>query len=257
MLKTRVIPVLLLRGSGLVKGSKFKDHKYVGDPINAVKIFNDKEVDELVFLDIDASENKKGPNYELLEDIASEAFVPFAYGGGVNSLDQAAKLFKLGVEKVIINTAAFENPQLIQELAQEFGSQSIVVCIDVKKNLWGKQEVYVRNGKVKTRQNPIEYALKMQDLGAGELIISSIDKEGTRDGYDISLLRSITDKVSLPVVALGGASSLDDLKLAVSEAHVSAVAAGDMFVFSGKHKAVLITYPPYNKLEELFQKVKI
>jgi imidazole glycerol-phosphate synthase subunit HisF len=257
MLKTRVIPVLLLRGSGLVKGAKFKDHKYVGDPINAVKIFNDKEVDELVFLDIDATENKTGPNYELLEDIASEAFVPFAYGGGVNSLDQAARLFKLGVEKVIINTAAFENPTLIQELAQQFGSQSIVVCIDVKKNLWGKQEVYVHNGKVKTKQNPIEYALKMQALGAGELIVSSIDKDGTRSGYDMSLLQSITDKVNLPVVALGGASSLDDLKLAVSEAHVSAVAAGDMFVFSGKHKAVLITYPPYHKLEELFQKVKI
>lgn len=253
MLKTRVIPVLLLRGSGLVKGSKFKDHKYVGDPINAVKIFNDKEVDELVFLDIEATEKNTGPNFELLEDIATEAFIPFAYGGGITTKAQAARLFKLGVEKVIINSAAFENPQLIKELSAEFGAQSVVVCIDVKKNFWGKYEVFVRNGKVKTKLSPIEYAKRMQDLGAGELIVSSIDKDGTNSGYDLELLKSITDQVNVPVVALGGACNLDDFKQAVTQANVSAVAAGDMFVFNGKHKAVLITYPAYKKLEELFK----
>jgi cyclase len=253
MLKTRVIPVLLLRGSGLVKGVKFKDHKYVGDPINAVKIFNDKEVDELVFLDIEATEKNTGPNFDLLEDIATEAFIPFAYGGGVTTRDQAARLFKLGVEKVIINSAAFENPKLISELSSEFGAQSIVVCIDVKKSFWGKHEVFVRNGKVKTKQTLIEYARHMQKLGAGELIISSIDRDGTRSGYDMDLLKTITDQVNIPVVALGGAASLDDFKLAVTQANVSAVAAGDMFVFNGKHKAVLITYPAYKKLEELFK----
>lgn len=245
--------MLLLRGSGLVKGNKFKDHKYVGDPINAVKIFNDKEVDELVFLDIEATEKNTGPNFELLEDIATEAFIPFAYGGGITTKAQVARLFKLGVEKVIINTAAYETPQLIQELSAEFGAQSVVVCMDVKKSFWGKQEVLVRNGKVKTKLSPIDYAKRMQDLGAGELIVSSIDKDGSNSGYDIDLLKSITDQVSIPVVALGGARSLEDFKQAVSMANVSAVAAGDMFVFNGKHKAVLITYPAYKNLEELFK----
>jgi len=253
MLKTRVIPVLLLRGSGLVKGNKFKDHKYVGDPINAVKIFNDKEVDELVFLDIEATEKNTGPNFELLEDIATEAFIPFAYGGGITSKAQAVRLFKLGVEKVIINSAAFENPQLIKELSAGFGAQSVVVCIDVKKNFWGKYDVFVRNGKVKTKLSPIEYAKRIQDLGAGELIVSSIDKDGTNSGYDLELLKSITDQVNVPVVALGGARNLDDFKQAVSQANVSAVAAGDMFVLNGRHKAVLITYPAYKQLEELFK----
>jgi len=253
MLKTRVIPVLLLRGSGLVKGMKFKDHKYVGDPINAVKIFNDKEVDELVFLDIEATEKGRGPTLELLEDIATEAFIPFAYGGGVKTIEQASRLFKLGVEKVIINTAAYENPGLVKELSQAFGAQSIVVCIDVKKNFWGKYEVYIRNGRVKVKQNPIEYAQQMQEFGAGELIVSDIDKDGTRSGYNVLLLKSITDAVSIPVVALGGAGELDDFKKATNQANVSAVAAGDLFVFSGKHKAVLITYPAYNKLEALFK----
>jgi cyclase len=253
MLKTRVIPVLLLRGSGLVKGMKFKDHKYVGDPINAVKIFNDKEVDELVFLDIEATEKKTGPNFSLLEDIATEAFIPFAYGGGVTTFEQASSLFKLGVEKVIINTSAYENPSLVKELSQAFGAQSIVVCMDVKKNFWGKYEVYVRNGRVRVKQNPVEYAKQMQALGTGELIVSDIDKDGTRSGYNIELLKSITDAVSIPVVALGGARELNDFKVAVTQANVSAVAAGDMFVFNGKHKAVLITYPAYNKLEALFK----
>ncbi|MFM2010529.1 MAG: hypothetical protein RLZZ479_920, partial [Bacteroidota bacterium] len=240
-------------GSGLVKGIKFKDHKYIGDPINAVKIFNEKEVDELVFLDIEATERKNGPNFDLLNDIATEAFIPFAYGGGITTKAQAARLFQLGVEKVIINSAAYEDPELIEELSNEFGSQSITVCVDVKRNFWGKYEVFIKNGKLKTNQSPIEYAKRMQDLGAGELIISSIDKDGTNSGYDIDLLKSITDQVNVPVVALGGASNLDDFKQAVTQANVSAVAAGDIFVFNGKHKAVLITYPAYEKLEELFK----
>lgn len=253
MLKVRVIPVLLLKGNGLVKGRKFKKHKYVGDPINAVKIFNDKEVDELVFLDIDATSSSKGPNFELLEDIASEAFIPFAYGGGVTDVDQVSKLFKLGVEKVILNTAAYQEKGLIKELSNQFGSQSIVVSIDVKKNIWGKYEVYIKNGKQKIGKDPVTYAKYLEAEGAGELIVSSIDNDGVRSGYDILLLKSVANEVNIPVVALGGAGTLDDFKEVVTKAQVSAVAAGDMFVFNGKHKAVLITYPSYKELEGLFE----
>ena len=253
MLKTRVIPVLLLCDNRLVKGIKFKNHKYVGDPINAVKIFNDKEVDELVFLDIAATKNNKGPNFALLEDIATEAFIPFAYGGGIRTVEEASRLFKLGVEKVIINTAAHEDPSLIKKLSNTFGAQSIVVCIDVKKNFWGKHDVYIRNGRVKIKQNPVDYAKQMQSLGAGELIISDIEKDGTRLGYNLELLKSITDSVTIPIVALGGAGNLEQFYIAVNETGVSAVAAGDMFVFNGKHKAVLITYPGYEKLKRIFE----
>jgi cyclase len=253
MLKTRVIPVLLLYDNGLVKGTKFKNHKYVGDPINAVKIFNDKEVDELVFLDIEATEKKTGPNFALLEDIATEAFIPFAYGGGITTIEQASRLFKLGVEKIIINTAAYEKQGLVQELSNIFGSQSIVVSIDVKENFWGKYNVHIRNGRVKVKQNPVEYAKKMEMLGAGELIVSDIGRDGTNTGYNTKLLKSISDIVSIPVVGLGGASEINDFKTVVKQANVSAAAAGDMFVFKGKHKAVLITYPPYGILEELFE----
>jgi len=253
LLRTRVIPVLLLRNSGLVKGKQFKNHKYVGDPINAVKIFNEKEVDELVFLDISATSNKREPNFDLIADIASEAFMPFGYGGGITSVKQIEKLFSLGVEKAIINSIAFHNPQLIRDASQLAGSQSIVVSIDVKKTLLGGYEVFVENGQVRTKQSPIDYAKKMQDLGAGELVVCTIDREGTAKGYDLKLLEMISDAVDIPVVSLGGAGKLQDFSDAVNQTSVSAVAAGDMFVFHGKHKAVLITYPNYSELEKLFK----
>ncbi len=252
MLKTRVIPVLLLRDSGLVKGKQFKNHKYVGDPINAVKIFNEKEVDELIFLDISATSNKREPNFDLISDIASEAFMPFGYGGGITSVKQIEKLFSIGTEKVIINSAAFHNPQLISEASQVAGSQSIVVSMDIKKTLLGGYEVFVENGRTRTKQSPVEYAKKMQDLGAGELIVCSIEREGGAKGYDVKSLDLISNAVDIPVVALGGAGKMQDFSEVINQTHVSAVAAGDMFVFHGKHKAVLITYPDYSEIEKLF-----
>jgi len=254
MLRTRVIPTLLLQEGGLVKGQQFKNHKYVGDPINAVKIFNEKEVDELVFLDISATQERREPDYELIADIASEAFMPFGYGGGISEVMQIEKLFSLGVEKAIINSSAFYKPQLIKDAAKVSGSQSVVVSMDVKKSLFGGYEVYVQNGQVKTKKNPVDYAKKMQDLGAGELIVCSIDREGTAKGYDLKLLDIVSRAVEIPVVGLGGAGCLQDLADAKNHTAVSGLAAGDMFVFHGKHKAVLITYPKYSELEALLQK---
>lgn len=252
MLRTRVIPVLLLQEGGLVKGKNFKNHKYVGDPINAVKIFNEKEVDELVFLDISATDDNRGPDFDLIADIASEAFMPFAYGGGLNTVDQVERLFSIGVEKAILNTAAFLNPSMVKEAVKVAGSQSIVVSMDVKKSIFGSYEVFVNNGKLKTNLDPVTYAKLMLDLGVGELIVSSIDREGTGKGYDIKLFELVSKCVEIPVVGLGGAGSLQDLADAKNLTDVSAVAAGDLFVFHGKHKAVLITYPMYSELEKLF-----
>lgn len=252
MLSTRVIPVLLLKDMGLYKGEKFKDHKYVGDPINAVRIFNEKEVDELVFLDISATSSGKGPNYALIKDIASEAFMPFGYGGGIHSLEQAKKIFSLGVEKVILCTAAYETPELITQISSVYGAQSVIVCIDIKKSLFGSEEVYVRNGAKKINMKPVEYAIKMQQLGAGELIINSIDREGSGKGFDLSLIEQISEAVEIPVVASGGASTLSHFSEAINSG-ASAVAAGSMFIFHGKHKAVLITYPKYVDLIKSLQ----
>lgn len=253
MLRTRVIPVLLLQDGGLVKGQHFKNHRYVGDPINAVKIFNEKEVDELVFLDISATNQRTAPDYDLIADIASEAFMPFAYGGGIKSVSQIERLFSIGVEKAIINTAAFTNSRLISDASRVAGAQSIVVSIDVKKSLFGGYEVYVHNGQTKTNIDPVTYAKSMQDLGAGELIVCSIDREGTAKGYDLKLLDLVSTAVDIPVVGVGGVGSLQHLADAKNQTSVSALAAGDMFVFHGKHRAVLITYPKYSDLEQLLK----
>jgi len=251
MLKTRVIPTLLLRNSGLVKGEKFSNHKYVGDPINAVKIFNTKEVDELVFFDINASIENRKPNYALLSDIASEAFMPFGYGGGLNSVADIESLFKIGVEKAIINTAATQNLGIIRDASSIAGSQSIVVAMDVKRNFMGKYYVYSLSGRHNTGMNPVDYAKMLADAGAGELIVTAVDREGTGRGYDTDLIAKISQAVGIPVVASGGAGMLKDFRHAV-DAGASAVAAGNLFVFHGKHKAVLITYPDYQDLEKLF-----
>lgn len=252
MLSTRVIPTLLLRNNGLVKGTQFKNHRYIGDPINAVKIFNEKEVDELVFLDISATANQCEPNYLLIQDIASEAFMPFGYGGGISTTQQIEKLFKLGVEKVIINQAAFHTPHLVNEASRIAGSQSIVVSMDVRKSLLGAYEVYTHNATQRTQQKPVEYARRMQDLGAGELLLCSVNQEGTGMGYDLKLLESVCHAVDIPVVASGGAGKLQDMLDAVHIGRASAVAAGNFFVFHGKLKAVLMTYPTYTELASLF-----
>lgn len=252
MLAARVIPTLLLKNGGLVKGSKFKNHKYVGDPINAVKIFNDKEVDELVFLDIEATQKGQEPNFDLIGSIASQAFMPFGYGGGIRNLAQIERLFKLGVEKVIINTSAIESPNLISEASNKVGSQSIVVSIDAVKTFTGKYWVVIRSGTKRVKVTPWELAKKVEALGAGEIIVNSVDREGTLNGYDSVLVEKVSRCVSIPVVASGGAGSLRDFKDVV-DLGASAAAAGDMFTFHGKHKAVLITYPKYEELKELFK----
>jgi cyclase len=235
---------------GLVKGQAFKNHRYIGDPLNAVRIFNEKEVDELMFLDISATSEGRDPDFDLLADIASETFMPFGYGGGVKSIATIERLFSLGAEKVVINSAAFYDPSLITEAAKVAGSQSIVVSIDVKKSFLGSYEVYVNNGKLRTKIDPVSYAIKMQELGAGELILCSIDREGTGKGYDLELINQVTRAVSIPVVCLGGAGSVQHLADVKNATCVSGVAAGDFFVFHGKHKAVLITYPAYSELEK-------
>ena len=252
MLSVRVIPTLLLRNNGLVKGCKFKNHKYVGDPVNAVKIYNDKEVDELIFLDISATTDGRTPNFDLLEDIASQAFMPFGYGGGLRNAKQVEKIFKIGIEKAVLNTSAIENLDLVKETSRIAGSQSIVVSIDVKKSLFGKYRVYSHSGQIDTKLDPVVFALRAEEAGAGELMICSIDCEGNGQGYDLDLIERIANAVGIPVIASGGAGSLTDFKNAVARG-ASAVAAGDMFIFHGKHKAVLITYPEYKVLEKLFK----
>ena len=251
MLRTRVIPILLLRRGGLVKTVKFADAKYVGDPINAVRIFNEKEVDEICFLDIEATRSGTGPNFALLEDIASEAFMPFGYGGGVTTVEQVRRLFGLGVEKVILNTAAARTPELIEASAALAGSSSVVVSIDVHKGWLGKYGVRVAAGTEDIKKDPVTFAREAERRGAGEILLNSIDRDGTQEGYDLELIASVSHAVSIPVVAAGGAGTLAHLREAAA-AGASAVAAGSLFVFHGKHRAVLIRYPEYRELVALF-----
>lgn len=249
LIRTRVIPCLLLKGQGLVKTVNFTNPKYIGDPINAVKIFNDKEVHELVFLDITASTEKRSPRLDYITDIASECFMPLGYGGGIRTAKQAEDIFNRGVEKVVINSCAVENPSFIHELADQFGSQSIVVSIDVKKNFLGNYQTYTHSGTTKTRWDPVTWALEAEMLGAGEIFLNSIDRDGTMKGYDIPLIKSVSASVSIPVVACGGAGTVEDFSRAVKDGGASAVAAGSMFVFYGKHRAVLINFPGDEELK--------
>lgn len=250
MNKTRVIPVLLLRGQGLVKTEKFKNPKYVGDPINAVRIFNEKEVDELVFLDINATPEGRAPSYELLADIASEAFMPMAYGGGVTTLEQVRKIFALGFEKVIINTAAYSNLNLIVEASAVFGAQSIVGCVDVRRTILGRYELCSNSARTRERTALNEHLAALVRAGVGEIMVNSVDRDGTMAGYDLKLLREVGVAVNVPVIACGGAGSIDHFAQAVEHAHVSAVAAGSLFVFIGPHRAVMINYPERKVLSE-------
>ncbi len=251
MKRFRIVPTLLVQDGGLVKSIKFKNHKYVGDPINAVKIFNDKEVDEIVVLDISASAEKRSPNIASIREIAGEAFMPLAYGGGITTVAEIQELIASGVEKVILNTAVFKNPSLVTQAAAYVGCQSIVVAIDVKKTIWGKLKVFINNGAKNTNRDPVEYAIAMQQAGAGELLLNSIDRDGTFEGYDLELIEAVSKSVSIPIVASGGASEIEDFKKAVN-AGASAVAAGSLFVFRRPHRAVLISYPDQ---KELAQKV--
>lgn len=250
MLRARVIPCLLLRNGGLVKTLRFGETKYVGDPINAVKIFNEKEVDELVVFDIEASKRGAEPNYELLADIASECFMPVCYGGGVNSVEQALRLVQLGIEKIAVNASAISNPGLVAELSKVLGAQSVVAGIDVKSDWLGRPRVYdAASGKL-TNRAPEAWAADLARAGAGEIFLNSVDRDGTQEGYDLKLVGKVAKAVSVPVIACGGAGRMEDFASAVA-AGASAVAAGSLFVFQGRHRAVLISYPPYKELEGL------
>jgi imidazole glycerol-phosphate synthase subunit HisF len=251
MLKNRVIPCLLLKEGGLVKTVKFSRSTYIGDPINAVRIFNEKEVDELIFLDIEASKQEREPDYEMIYDLTVECFMPFAYGGGIKNLQQIRKLLKLGVEKVIINSSALKDLNLVREASRAFGSSTIVVAMDVKKNLFGKPLVYDHVAGKSLKTDPVEYARQVQQAGAGELFINNVDRDGTCKGYDLEIVSTIAQQVNIPVIACGGAGKLEDMQTLALEAGVG-VAAGSLFVFQGPHKAVLINYPKRKVLEETF-----
>ncbi len=248
MKRIRVIPVLLIHNRGLVKSLKFRDYKYVGDPINAVRIFNEKEVDELAIIDIDASREGRAPDISRIEEIVSEAFMPIAYGGGIKTVEQVKSILSAGVEKVILNRSAVKNPGLITEIAGQFGSQSVVVSIDYKKNLFGKQGVYIENGKTNSGLDPLSFAKQMEAAGAGEILLNSIERDGSFSGYDLEMIEKISHSVNIPMIAIGGASSLSDFRQAVLRG-ASAVSAGSLFVFQRPHRAVLISYPSQQELE--------
>ena len=253
MFRPRVIPVLLLKGQGLVKSIRFKNHRYIGDPINAVRIFNDLKADELVFLDILATKEKRTISLDFIKNVGEEANMPFAVGGGITNINQIREILHAGAEKVIINSAAVQNPDLIKQASETFGSSTITICIDVKKKLFGTEQSWIISGSKSTGKSPVELAFEMEKQGAGEIIIQSIENDGLMQGYDVALIRKISEAVTIPVVALGGAGNLMDLKKAVDEGFASAVAAGSMFVYHGPRNAVLVNYPTQDQLSELFK----
>lgn len=244
MLRPRITPCLLIQNGGLVKTQKFSDPKYVGDPINAVKIFNEKEVDELIVLDIDASSLGQEPNYALIRSLANECRMPLCYGGGVKNIEQLERIIQLGVEKVAISSAAVANPEFIEQAAKRVGSQSVVVVLDIKKTgLLRRYEVFTQNGRASTGLSPVDFVEKMEKLGAGEIVINAIDQDGLMQGYDLSLIEAIRKRTSLPITALGGAGSLTDIEGLIQKFGIIGAAAGSLFVFKGKYRAVLINYP--------------
>jgi len=251
MLRTRIIPALLLRNESLVKTVRFGKFTYVGDPCNTVRIFNELEVDELLFLDITASRENRSPNLKVLADIANECFMPLSYGGGIRSLDQAKAVFDIGFEKVAINTQAVKNPALIGDIARHYGSQAVIASIDVKKGLFGGQAVRTTGGKSNTRRAPVDWAKEVEEMGAGEILLTSIDREGTWEGFDLELVKCVTDAVSVPVIAHGGAGTLEHIGEVVKQANASAVALGSMVVFQKKGMGVLVNFPGQVELESM------
>lgn len=254
MIVPRVIPTLLLSGRKIVKTTKFKNPVYIGDPVNTVKIFNDKEVDEIALLDISATNEKRPPQFDLLKEIASECFIPLAYGGGVRDLATAKEIFSIGFEKVILGTAAARTPNFIRELSDLYGAQAVMISIDVAKPLFGDLAVYTNSGKSKTKgRNLEEYVRHIQEQGAGEILLTSIDREGTMDGYDLDLIQRVAKVTTVPLVAAGGAGSITDFRKAI-DAGANAAAAGSLFVFSGSLRGVLISYPTRKEIEEVFER---
>lgn len=257
MLKIRVIPVLLLRNWGLEKSIRFTDPKYVGSPINAARVFNGKNVDELILLDIIATLENRGPQVDVVRQIAEESFMPFTVGGGIRTVEGMWELLQAGADRVVINTAAIENPRLVTEGSHRFGRQCMVVSIDVRRNTSGAYEVFTHAGRQATGIDPVETAQRLEDAGAGEILLTSIDRDGTMDGYDLELIRRVTDRVSIPVIACGGAGSVQHLAEAAYEGHAAAVAAGAFFLFYGPRRTVLITYPKDEELLTCFRREHI
>ncbi len=252
MLRPRIIPCLLVHDGGLVKTVKFSDPTYVGDPINAVRIFNEKEADELMVIDIDATVNGSEPDYKMITDLAVECRMPLCYGGGVNNADQARHIISIGVEKVAISSAAVASPDCISVISNAVGRQSVVVVIDVKKRKFSNvHDVYIRNGKEKTGLTALDFAETMQKAGAGEIVINSVERDGTMQGYDLALAKQLRERVNIPITFLGGASSLDNIVQLVDTVGPCGAAAGSLFVFKGKYRAVLINYPDPEKKENL------
>jgi len=254
MLSPRIIPCLLVKDRGLVKTTNFKAPKYIGDPINAVKIFNEKEVDELVVLDIDASIENREPDYKMIENLAAECRMPLCYGGGVKTVEQINKIIKLGVEKVALSSAAIETPELITKAAKMVGSQSIVVVVDIKKR-FGKREVFTYNGRERVKKPLFDLVKVIENSGAGEIIINSVDNDGVMKGYDIELVEKVRKLVNIPLTVLGGAGSLDDIGQLFSKFKQIGAAAGSLFVYKGQYKAVLINYPTLEQKLPLLQKM--
>ncbi len=252
MFRPRVIPVLLLKNLGLVKTVGFGNPKYLGDPINAVRLFNDMLADELVFLDIEASRQGRLINLDFVRNVGEEANMPFAVGGGIRNLGDIQKILAAGAEKVILGNIALEKPAFVREAAEEFGSSTIAVCMDVKKSFWGKHQVYNHATTSKASLAPGDFAHLMQEMGAGELIVQSVDRDGKMQGYDLELLKNISSLLEIPMVALGGAGSTNDLRKAYFEGGASALAAGSLFVYHGPMRGVLISYPGKKELRELF-----
>lgn len=253
MLRSRIIPCLLVHNKGLVKTQNFKTPKYVGDPINAVRIFNEKEVDELMVVDIDASTEKRAPDFDLIKHLAAECRMPLCYGGGVSSIEQAEKIIGLGVEKVALSSAAIQHPELVSQIATAVGSQSVIIVLDVKKNLLGKYNVCTHNGRTNTKMDPVSLAKSMELHGAGEIVINSIDNDGVMKGYDLKLVEMIRNAIDLPMTVLGGAGQLSDIGGLIDKFKLIGAGAGSLFVFKGKYRAVLINYPTDVEKRRLFQ----
>lgn len=253
MLRSRIIPCLLVHNKGLVKTVKFKDPKYVGDPINAVKIFNEKEVDELMVLDIDATREKRPPNLEMIKNLADECRMPFCYGGGITTVEEARDIINLGAEKVALSYSALENIELCSQIGAIIGNQSVVVVIDVKKRkLFGGYDIYTHNGTKKSKWKLDELITKLEEIEIGEIVINSIDNDGVMQGYDMSLIEHVRSLCSMPMTVLGGAGHLDHIKNMISKFKIIGVAAGSLFVFKGKYRAVLISYPNREERKPLY-----
>lgn len=253
MLRPRIIPCLLIHDKGLVKTEQFKNPRYLGDPMNAVRIYNEKEVDEIIILDIDATVKGKGPDFKMIEHLAEECRMPLCYGGGVTTVEQAQRIFALGVEKIALSSGVFNNPKLISEISDKVGSQSVVIVLDVKKKLFGGYEVYTHNGKKSTGKSPFDVIKEFENLGAGEIVINSIDKDGEMKGYDLKLIEEARKKTTLPLTAIGGAGSLEDMGELINKFGIIGAAAGSVFVYKGKLKGVLINYPNFLEKENLIK----